>query len=138
MINFQTLRDNLRTALSADLGTYTYQDGSTTPAIYLDEGNMQYPLPGTKVTGLECLVVMHPEVSITPVVGGADRETMSAAVILKQWDAKRAIGQDIRVKVRNAILLTNPNFQRRETRIMPTVQIVEEYRVQLSLDFLVI
>jgi hypothetical protein len=55
-----SLRSQLATVLDPFLGTYTLANGITTPALAVrDEGEAL--APGTKVTGLECVILETPE-----------------------------------------------------------------------------
>lgn len=55
-----TVRTQVQSALSSHLGTYTLGNGATTPAISVRSANE--PLPGgTKVTGLEAIIIREPQ-----------------------------------------------------------------------------
>jgi len=75
------LRQELETLLSDLLGTYTYPDGATTPAI-----NVGFKVPeGVTATGLE--VVISPEPSSQPMAMQGDKGVYREwLVVLRQWD----------------------------------------------------
>ena len=64
-MDIRTLRTSLEATLASQLGTYTYANGSTTPAIAARAWGEALP-PRTTVTGLECLIIKNPE--LDPVV----------------------------------------------------------------------
>lgn len=89
MIDLIGLREALETALSDDLGTYTFvtdAGSQTTPAIAVDLGDGNYPPPGSRVEGLECVLIFRPETPIKVLMGGYE-ETYLVQITLKQWDA---------------------------------------------------
>lgn len=53
------LRQQVATALSASLGTYTLANGSTTPAISVRAEGITFT-DGRTVTGLECVLIEEP------------------------------------------------------------------------------
>tara|TARA_R110000868_G_scaffold55541_9_gene172745 strand:- start:4000 stop:4410 length:411 start_codon:yes stop_codon:yes gene_type:complete len=60
-----TLRTALQSQLSSLLGTYTYANGSTTPAISVRAAGEGLPA-GTTVTGMEVMIVRDP--ALAPVL----------------------------------------------------------------------
>lgn len=59
-MNVKDLRVQLETTLSTVLGTYYLANGATTPAIAVRGWGEGLP-PGTRVVGLECLIIRDPE-----------------------------------------------------------------------------
>lgn len=59
-MNIRDLRVQLETTLVDVLGTYHLANGATTPAIAVRAWGESL-LPGTTVTGLECLIIRDPE-----------------------------------------------------------------------------
>jgi hypothetical protein len=91
MIDLLNLRNILETALAEELGAYTFvtEAGTqTTGAIALDMGDGSYPIAGTRVDGLECVIIFRPEIPMKVLFGGYE-ETYSVQIVLKQWDAVR-------------------------------------------------
>ena len=78
-----TLRGQLATVLSPFLGDYTLANGITTPAIAVRSAG-EGLAPGTRVSGLECVILTEPD--LTPVLQyrgqGATREWL---VYLTDW-----------------------------------------------------
>ena len=71
------LRTQITAALSSaavPLGTYTYPNGQTTPALWVDEGR---PQPGLEVTGLEVVVYLNPNLKVT--------HTFKRTIVLRDW-----------------------------------------------------
>lgn len=64
MMDVIELRTRILSALvdaNITLGTYTYEDGSATPALWVDEGKAQ-PGEGQEVSGLEIQIYINPQV----------------------------------------------------------------------------
>lgn len=101
MIDLMAIRTALATALADELGTYTFPDGQVTPAIAVDDGSGNYPPKDAKVTGLECIILLSPEVQSEDIFGGF-KETYTAMVMLRQWDATKTT-LDARLLARDAI-----------------------------------
>ena len=59
-MNILSLRTELETTLVDVLGTYTLANGATTPAISVRDVGGSLPA-GTRVTGLECVILREPE-----------------------------------------------------------------------------
>lgn len=59
-MNVKDLRVQLEVTLSSVLGTYFLANGATTPAIAVRGWGESLP-PGTKVTGVECVIIRDPE-----------------------------------------------------------------------------
>jgi hypothetical protein len=89
VIDLLELRSRLETALSEELGTYTFTNGTITPAMSVDYGNASYPPAGTAIDGLECVLIFRPEVPLRPFMGGAYEETYAVQIFLKQWNASK-------------------------------------------------
>lgn len=80
-----TLRTNLQSLLSGALGTYTYANGSTTPAISVRAVGESLPA-GTTVTGMEVVIIRDP--AVTPVLQYQNEEAFREwTVYLVGWTA---------------------------------------------------
>jgi hypothetical protein len=89
-LDYPALRDAIAADLVNDLGTYTFPDGNTAPAIRLEIGNMGKNPEGTTCDGLEVVVVAIPTYTLTPIVGGKQLTTR-AVITLKMWDRERSL-----------------------------------------------
>ena len=80
-----TLRSQITTALGVAIGTYTLANGSTTPAVAVrDRG--EAVSPGTKVSGLEVVIVAQP--NLVPVRQYTDVKAQEEwSVFLVAWTA---------------------------------------------------
>ena len=84
MINSQEIRNVLAIALASQLGTYTFSNGQTRPAIVIDD-NSDPLLDEVKKTGLELVIVPSIRVPIASSFGSF-RQTFSVEIIANQWD----------------------------------------------------
>ena len=83
-MNVLDFRTQLATALSGYLGTYTFPNGSTTPALSV-RGTGDLLLPGTKIEGLEA--VLDAEPVLTPIKSYSNEKALSAwRVVLTDWE----------------------------------------------------
>lgn len=89
-MDYAGLRDAIASDLAAELGTYTFPDGNTSPAIRLEIGDQGSNPAGTSCDGLEVIVVAIPSYTLTPIVGG-HQKTTRAVVQLKMWDRTRSL-----------------------------------------------
>jgi len=89
------LRDHLVVVLAAELGTYTWEPGTTAPAIRVEDGSVTDRGTPT-VEGLE--VVLQPSVAstIVPILRGY-QEKLMVRVTCKQWDLQRTIEDVLRL-----------------------------------------
>jgi len=83
-MNYSLLRDRIIKVLTNELGTYTFANNTSVPAIAI-ASNRPYPQPGTSITGLE--VVVYPRISTNTsfLLGGTLLEHESR-LVLNQWD----------------------------------------------------
>lgn len=87
-----TFRTELQTVLSAHLGTLTFSNGSTTPAISVRAAGESLPA-GTTVVGLEVVIVRDP--NPVPVRQYANEQAFSRwTVYLIDWGASTSL-QDL-------------------------------------------
>lgn len=86
MIDYLAIRQSLEAALAGELGTYTFPDGQTTPAMAVVVGKNYYPQSATP-SGLECVVVVDLGVGIKNLLNNSYEKTWRADIVLKQWDA---------------------------------------------------
>lgn len=78
------LKAALMTALSSQIGAYTFSAGQTTPAIRIDDGTDPFD-EEPAVSGLEVVIVPQIEVPVQMMMGGY-KETYTTVIVLKQWD----------------------------------------------------
>lgn len=93
MIDILILRNDVLVIVENLLGTYTFPDRSTSPAIAClpdpDKG-WNYPENGTKVSGLE-VVIKQPYPDVSANIGGDRTFTNSWEIHLKQWDTQGSL-----------------------------------------------
>jgi len=87
-LEIKELKERLEIVLLNELGTYTFVNGDSTPAIGIDY-NATYPPPGTVVRGLECVIQPQVMLNISGLLGGKQIESQSY-VYLKQWDLQES------------------------------------------------
>lgn len=85
MIDYLAIRQALETALASELGTYTFPEGQTTPAMAVVVGRNNYPQSATP-SGLECVIVVDLGVGIRNLLNNSYEKTWRADIVLKQWD----------------------------------------------------
>jgi hypothetical protein len=101
-MNAKTLRDSLASILSSRLGTYTLANGSTTPAIGVRAAG-EPRAPGTRVTGLEAIIVKEPDLSQEDTTSGLRVQYKSTpsfptwTVFLIQWSGTGSAADAARV-----------------------------------------
>jgi hypothetical protein len=98
----KALRDSLATILSSRIGTYTLANGSTTPAIGVRAAG-EARTPGTRVTGLEAVILKEPDLSqddstsgLTPQYKGSP-SFPTWTVFLIQWSGTGSAADAARV-----------------------------------------
>lgn len=88
-ISARQLRDDVLSALESIIGTYTFVNGSTAPAIAVlpdDSRGYDYPEYGTRTTGIE-VVIEKPYGEIqNPTLGGGANIRYDWMICVKQWD----------------------------------------------------
>lgn len=88
-MNLLSLRTELETVLVDVLGTYTLANGVSTPAIAVREPGESL-LPGTQVTGLECVIVREPE--LVPIRQYSKEHAFSRwTLYLVDWDGEASL-----------------------------------------------
>jgi hypothetical protein len=80
-MNFLILKQQIIEILGDSLGKYTLANGQIVSAIAV--GN-NYPPQGTKVTGLEVVIIPDTGLEVNPIMNGG-RWDNESTVILKQW-----------------------------------------------------
>lgn len=83
-----TVRSLVASALASDLGTYTFSNAATTPALRVETGSQDYPERPT-VSGLEVIIKPRTDTAYTPMLAGDFALDDRGEVILKQWDTSR-------------------------------------------------
>lgn len=86
-----TLRDRVFTALSAELGTYEYQDEQTTPALVVESGIIPRVSQPQKVNGLEVVIQLYTDGSIQAVLGSQAAFYDTYCIWLKQHDISKTV-----------------------------------------------
>ncbi|MEH2070011.1 MAG: hypothetical protein V7K47_17930 [Nostoc sp.] len=87
------LRSQIVTALAFEIGTYTFPDDTTDPAIAmlgLGSGVEIYPPQGTTVTGLEVVLVTLNSIRIEQRLDGIVQNVVTQ-IFLKQFDTSKNI-----------------------------------------------
>lgn len=87
MITTEEIKAALEVGLGAEIGTYTFSGGQTTPAIRIDDGAQPYPEEPT-VEGLEVVIQESLEIPVKMMLGGY-QQTFSHRIVLKQWDIEK-------------------------------------------------
>jgi hypothetical protein len=88
-MNVLSLRTALAITLVDVLGTYTLANGVTTPAIAVRAAGDSLP-PGTRVSGLECVILREPE--LVPVRQYKKEHAFSRwTVYLVDWDGTSSL-----------------------------------------------
>ncbi|MBN3875193.1 hypothetical protein [Nostoc sp. JL23] len=93
MIDILILRNDVLLILESLLGTYTFPDRSTSPAIAClpdPEKGWNYPENGTKTSGLE-VVIKRPYPDVEANIGGDRTFTNTWEIHLKQWDTNASL-----------------------------------------------
>lgn len=88
-MNAIELRSQIELALSGMIGSYRLPNGMVTPAIAVLKSYDVYPPEGTKITGLE-VVIMYPTALPTATFEGYKVER-NWTVYLKQWDRQGSL-----------------------------------------------
>ena len=83
----QQLREVIQSALGDELGTYTFENGLSAPAIAYAPNLSDYPPANTVVAGLE-VVIIPPSPSILPLIQGYAVEN-KWILYLKQWNPSK-------------------------------------------------
>ncbi|MEH1808426.1 hypothetical protein [Nostoc sp.] len=93
MIDILILRADVLAILEDLLGTYTFPDRSTSPALAClpdPEKGWNYPENGTKTSGLE-VVIKQPYPDVEANIGGDRTFTNTWEIHLKQWDTQGSL-----------------------------------------------
>lgn len=114
-----TIRSRIATALSGQIGTYTYQSGATTPALRVEDGTAVDYEEQPKVTGLEVIIQPYTDPSLRIFIGdGAALEDVYA-IRLAQRDVTKTVQSVIPALFLGLrdILSGNPVYLPRNTRL---------------------
>lgn len=85
MTDLAALRAEIITVLGENLGTYTFSEGQTTPAIGIDDGSDPFVEQPDR-TGLEVIIQPDQDLELEPMLAGDKRLNASVYIVLKQWD----------------------------------------------------
>jgi len=90
-IDILTLRDRVETALSAELGTYVYQNAATTPAVKVESGIIARTAQPQKVDGLEVVIRPYSAGDLEVYIGRQIAFHDTYQIWLKQWDITKSV-----------------------------------------------
>lgn len=85
MINVLTLRSEIADLLTGQIGTYTFKNGLSTPAIRVEPSH--YP-EEPKVSGLEVVISVESSLQVSPRLFNDRLVEAVSTVTLKQWDVE--------------------------------------------------
>ena len=86
-MEYSRLRERIIKILTSELGTYTFANQVSVPAITI-ASNRPYPQPGTSITGLEVIVYPRISTNVNFLLGGTllEHETR---LVLNQWNLEK-------------------------------------------------
>lgn len=96
----QDLRAEIITVLGDSLGTYTFSEGQTTPAIGIDDGSEPFVEQPDR-TGLEVIIQPDQDLELEPMLAGDKRLNASVYIVLKQWDIEETTKAARELLIRN-------------------------------------
>ena len=85
------LRQAILEALASVIGTYHFPRGGSAKALSIlpdPDYGYDYPPSGTRIEGLEVVVLPATDASAVPMLRGKRRWQTSTQIFLKQWDSK--------------------------------------------------
>lgn len=109
MISVTTLRSQVLTLLTGLIGTYSYSNGDTAPALaVLPDPNKgwNYPLSDCVTTGIE-VVITQPYPSVTPAYGGKVKP-LRWDITLKQWNGDGSLLEAVAALIDGLDYLLSP------------------------------
>ena len=95
-IDILTLRDRVETALSAELGTYVYQNAATTPAVKVESGIIARTAQPQRVNGLEVVIEPYTAPSLQTLLSSHAFVDDQYRILLKQWDLTKSVATAVR------------------------------------------
>ncbi|MBW4648912.1 MAG: hypothetical protein KME06_09440 [Kastovskya adunca ATA6-11-RM4] len=121
-----TLRDKIQAILSDLLGTYTFPNGQTVPAISI--WHPSYPPKGTEASGLEVTLIFAYESPLQPLVE-ANLVIYQSRLELRQWNP-----DDDTVEATNRLIDQLPEISLVRPRILPISQLdnIESRTIELE------
>ena len=99
-ITAQSLRSHLSEILQGQFGTYNFTTGASTMALAVlpdSSSGYSYPPPGTKMSGLEVVIIRPAPTTSMRLTGYASRKTWE--IHLKQWDKSKNLVQATEVLI---------------------------------------
>lgn len=114
-IDHIALKTLISNTLSSVLGTYTFSNGVTTPAIWVEGVPNTAGEKPLQAEGLEVVIVINTDTDYTPWLAGEYESSQISEIILKQWDATKD------TNVARNLLLETPAIQKLITAIQPRV-----------------
>lgn len=85
MMDAKLLRSQIQEVTTGLIGSYTLPGGQVVPALAVDT-NGKYPPSGTKVEGLEIVIVPNISSNPRPGIGNSRIWEYISRIYLKQWD----------------------------------------------------
>lgn len=128
MINVLALRSQISTLLQSQLGTYTFSNSLTTPAIRVEPSKYE---EDPDVSGLEVVINVENEVEVFPMLGGDVGVNTRSQIILKQWDdtASTSAARDALIRELDIVsIVTVPRLQPLGNIETCTITIEADYR----------
>jgi hypothetical protein len=104
-IDHLSLKNLITTILSSEIGTYTFSNGTTTPAIWVEGVSNTAGEKPLQASGLEVVIVINTESDFTPMLSTDYRLAQTSEVILKQWNETKD------TSAARALLFANATFQ---------------------------
>ena len=137
MIDYPKIRDALQLALAAQLGTYTFSNGLSTPAVQIDDDSAPYS-ESPDVEGLELVVVPNAAVAIAPTIGGM-AQTLGGLLILRQHNSAftTEVAMNIALKVLSSDFPELALSRAERLRSKNKLDTNETFSVRFSQQFLI-
>lgn len=121
------IRGKILEILKNDLGKYTFTNGSSVPALSV-ENNGKFPPPGTTVSGLECVIVPLNNSTVTSLCGSKNI-TYQSDILLKQWDDNSDV-----ICAAEKLIANLPEIRRVGPRLLTNgeLQSIEQQRITIE------
>lgn len=99
MITAINLRETISNILTTHIGTYTFSSGASQAIAILPDSQhgYSYPPSGTKVSGVEVVIIRPVPTTALRLTGYASRRTWQ--IYLKQWDKSKNLVQATEVLI---------------------------------------
>lgn len=125
----ECLRKKILKILEIDLGEYVFANGKSVPAISIDN-NGEYPPSGTKITGLECVIIPLNNLIATRMCGSKQIKYQSD-ILLKQWDSTKNL-----IRAVEKLIAGLPEISRVGPRLLANgdLQSIEQQRIVIEIN----